>query len=401
MASIMKRTGFWFFTAAAMLLSAPAANGQESGVAGKKHHISFRDSLDRAFDMSDFLIDANGFIPVPMIITEEAVGGFGGAIVPVFIKKRAPLVGEHDGRRVVVPSAPDITGAGAFYTANKSWGVMGGRAGTFVKPQIRYRIGGGYLDMNLSFYRDMPLLDKSDAEFRFNIRMVPALVSATKRIGYSRWHAGLQYIFLNADVRYTGDLPVPLPNEFSKELDISRRTSQLGAIVEFDSRDNPFTPDKGVKLHVDANFSENWLGSDYDFQRINYYAYMYAPLAPKLVGGWRVDGQQSFGDVPFYMLPSINLRGVQAGRYQGKADILTEIELRWDCFRRWSVMGFSGTGKAFDEWRYFGPADWVWNYGTGFRYLLARKFGLRMGVDIAKGPGSWGYYLVFGSNWLR
>jgi hypothetical protein len=38
---------------------------------------------------------------------------------------------------------------------------------------------------------------------------------------------------------------------------------------------------------------------------------------------------------------------------------------------------------------------------TGFRYLLARKFKLRVGVDIARGPEDFAYYIVFGSNWLK
>ncbi len=391
------KTGFLLWSLVLTLAFAPVAHAQKS----EKKHISFRDSLDGAFDMSDFLIDANGFIPIPTIITEPAVGGFGGALIPVFIKRRPPLIGQHNGRQVVVPTTPDITGVGGFYTANNSWGVMAARSGTFIKPGIKYRIAGGYLNMNLSFYRDMPVIGQEDVEMKFNIQMIPAYLSAIKRIGYSRWHAGLQYLLLNANVRYVGDLPIPLPDEFSKELHVNKLTSQLSGVIEFDNRDNPFTPDKGIRFHVDGGFSDNIIGSDFDFQRINYSAFMYTPFRKNLIGGLRLDGQQAFGDVPFYMLPFIDLRGVEAGRYQGMADLLAEGEVRWDFVPRWSVVGFSGAGKAFDKWSEFGSSKWVWNYGGGFRYLLARKFGLRMGVDLAKGPDSWGYYITFGSNWLR
>ena len=95
------------------------------------------------------------------------------------------------------------------------------------------------------------------------------------------------------------------------------------------------------------------------------------------------------------------MRGVPAVRYQGKADILSEGELRWDVVYRWSIMGFAGAGKAFDEWKDFGSTDWVWSYGTGFRYLLARKFNLRVGIDLAHGPDTWAYYIVFGSSWFK
>jgi len=129
--------------------------------------------------------------------------------------------------------------------------------------------------------------------------------------------------------------------------------------------------------------------------------YAYKMLGKKLVGGLRIDGQQSFEDPPFYMLPYIEMRGIPSNRYQGKADILTEAEFRWDFIGRWSIMLYSGMGKAFDKWSDFGNAELVYSYGTGFRYLIARKFKLRMGIDIAKGPEDFTYYIVFGSSWLK
>jgi hypothetical protein len=95
------------------------------------------------------------------------------------------------------------------------------------------------------------------------------------------------------------------------------------------------------------------------------------------------------------------MRGLPIFRYQGKADLLTELEARWDFVSRWSLMFYSGFGKAFDDWSDFGSADLIATYGTGFRYLIARKFKLRTGIDIAKGPETWAYYIVFGSNWLK
>jgi hypothetical protein len=95
------------------------------------------------------------------------------------------------------------------------------------------------------------------------------------------------------------------------------------------------------------------------------------------------------------------MRGVPAVRYQGKANLLSETEMRWDVQRRWSLMLFGGAAKAFDDWNEFGNVDWIFTYGTGVRYLLARKFKLRVGVDVAHGPGTWAYYIVFGSNWLK
>ena len=39
--------------------------------------------------------------------------------------------------------------------------------------------------------------------------------------------------------------------------------------------------------------------------------------------------------------------------------------------------------------------------GLGFRYFLARDYGIHAGVDVARGPEQWAWYLTIGSNWFR
>jgi len=362
---------------------------------GKKH-ISLKDSIDGKLDLSDYIIDANGFVPIPMIITEPALGGFGGAIIPVFIRKNPPYLDSMKGQLVTTPVAPDITGGIGLYTLNNTWAALAFRSGVLVKSRIKYVIGGGYVNLNMAFYRTFSQFGEKKLNFHFEI--TPFYLQAIKRIRFSHWYAGFKYLFLHTDVRYQGDSSL---EAFGKPFESKSTISQLGVIIELDNRDNIFTPDRGIKLHVDAVYSGNSLGSDYDYWKLNYYMYAYAPLSKKIIGGLRIDGRQAFGDPPFYMLPYIDMRGIPAVRYQGNVDILSEAEMRWDIVKRWSIMTYAGAGKAFDEWNKFDDADWAWSYGTGFRYLLARKFKLRVGIDVAHGPDAWAYYIVFGSNWVK
>jgi hypothetical protein len=362
----------------------------------QKKKISLKDSLDHKFDLSDYIIDANGFVPVPFIITEPALGGFGGGIAPIFMKKNRPYRDSTEGHLKYTPIAPTITGAVGIYTVNKSWILGAFRSGVLRKARIKYRIAGGYANVNMSFYRTLQAT--GELEFKVNTKSAVGLASGIKRLGKSNWYAGLQYLFLHTEVTSANDQSLP---SFIKPLEMKSNIAMLSAIIELDSRDNVFTPDKGIKFHVDAGISDNIVGSDYDFWKINYYAYMYKPFWKKFVGGLRIDGQQALSSPPFYFLPFIDMRGVPAERYQGKADILAEGELRYDVVQRWSLVFFGGTGKAFDEWSAFSDAKWVASGGLGFRYLLARKFKLRMGVDLARGPDTWAYYIVFGSNWLK
>ncbi|MBO9201721.1 MULTISPECIES: BamA/TamA family outer membrane protein [Niastella] len=361
-----------------------------------KYKISLKDSLDKALDLSDWIIQANGFVPIPFIITEPALGGFGGALIPVFIKKNPPYYDSVNGKLKITPVAPNITGGMGVYTLNDTWMVGGFRSGTLVKQRIKYTIGAAYADVNMSFYKTFEHI--GEKEMAFNIKILPVLLQGSKRLFKSNWYAGFKYLFLKADTRYVGDTSMV---NLVKSLEMTKIISQLGILIELDNRDNIFTPFKGMKVHADVSRADNVLGSDYEFWRINYYMYAYRMIIPSITAGFRLDGQQAFGDPPFYMLPYIDMRGIPVYRYQGNADVLSELELRWDFTRRWSAMLFGGAGKAFDEWSEFGNTNWVTSYGTGFRYLLARKFKLRVGIDVAHGPDTWAYYIVFGSNWSK
>lgn len=355
----------------------------------------FKDSLDGALDVSSWLIDANGFIPLTSIITEPALGGFGVAVVPVFITKRPPVLDTVDEKVIRHRIPPDITGAAAVYTANNTWILGAFRSGSIIKHRIRYRILAAYGDVNLTFYRKLPVT--GEQSFDFNFKLIPVSGFAMKQIAHSNWYGGLQYLFMNTQVtRSTVAFP-----DYVKPKEIKSNISQPGVITEYDIRDNIFTPNNGFKFHTDFSISDKVVGSDFNYKKLNAYMYAYHQLSQKVIGGLRLDMQQAFNSPPFYILPYIDMRGVPAARYQGMADALTEAELRWDFYKRWSAVGFGGTGKAFDYWNEFKDAELVYTFGTGFRYLIARKFGLRMGMDVARGPEQWAYYIIFGSSWLK
>lgn len=81
--------------------------------------------------------------------------------------------------------------------------------------------------------------------------------------------------------------------------------------------------------------------------------------------------------------------------------MLVETEHSYSLSPRWSLVGFAGMGTAFNNLEELTPGDFAWNAGGGFRYLIARMLGLKMGIDIARGPETTAFYVVFGSSWMR
>ena len=349
----------------------------------------FIDTLDQSPDISEFLRTRYGFAFIPILITEPAIGyGAGGGLV--FIHRDPSEIKEGKG------IYPSISGLGGFYTESKSWGVGAGHFGIWKEGAIRYRGGAGYVSANLNYYRE-PLLEQGVQQLGFNITAFGIIQELIFRINTSKFFAGMSYGFGRTKVRF--DVPANLPEISAK--DYETNIGGLGAVLYYDKRDNLFTPNKGIYAGVRYVYYDHFLGSDRKFQRLFTHFIGYLPLTKQLYAALRLDLQSSFEDAPFYMRPFISLRGVPAMRYQGKTTYLAETEFRWDFTYRWSLVGFTGYGRALPVNEKWLNKMTAYNFGFGFRYLLARLYGVRMGMDIARGPEDWAFYLQFGSSWFR
>ena len=376
--------------AAVITCSKTAAQTDTSVTHIKESSSILKDTLDGKLDFSRFLIDAKGFIPVPFIITELALGGFGVALAPTFLTpKKRPL-----GFKGYIP--PDITAGFGMYTANKSWMLGGIRIGSIPAKGIKYRVGGGVADLNLSFYRDVA--NAGEKEFKFSVKTVPLLFSLSKRILKQDVYLGLQYFFAKNKLTalFTDSLP-----ESIKSSTLNSNIGSLGTFIDWDKRDNFFTADKGFRINLLFTANDNWTGSDFNYQKLAGMLNWFVPIQKNWISGFRAETNFVFGDPPFYALPSLAMRGVPAVRFQGYTTALFETEQRFDFNLRWSAVAFGGLGKALERDQSFSNAQTVYNYGAGFRYLVARAFKIRAGIDVAKGPDSFGWYIVFGHNWNR
>ncbi len=376
-----------FFLLSLWSVSAWAQSDQATNRAEKKAMMT--DTLDGAFDFSRYLIEAKGFIPVPVIITEPALGGFGLFLAPVFLSPKH-LEG-YDG---YIP--PDITGVAGMYTANNSWFAGAFRMGSFLKAGLRYRVLFGYTSLNLSFYRDLPEL--GEREFEFNIDALPVYLSLSRRVFKQDVYVGLQYLYSKTETQalFEGDLP-----DFVPETDLAKNTGSLGAFIDWDLRSNFFTPDHGIRFYVLYNINAPWTGSQYESERVNTFANWFIQFKPDWVSGLRSEVQHLFGEPPFYTYPAINMRGVPAAKYQGNTTFLLETEQRYDLNLRWSVLGFLGYAKTWYKDSSLNDSKNIFSGGGGFRYLIAREFNIRSGVDVATGPDGFAWYIVFGHNWNR
>ncbi|TYA58997.1 BamA/TamA family outer membrane protein [Formosa maritima] len=355
----------------------------------EKVKISLKDTLDGKLDASEFLIKADGFIPAPQIITQQALGRFGLLITPIFIKPNKHQVKGHY-------TPPDITAPFIGYTLNKSWFVGGMRMAHLPQYGLKYRVGLAYANVNMDFYRTLPQV--GEQEFSFNFKSTPIFMSVMKEvIKNSNLYIGIEYLFMHSSVSPEFDF-TNLPG-FLNDKDFKSNLSYLGIGLDYDVRDNIFTPNKGTQITSNFLVNSSWTGSDYNFQNFNVSVFQYFQTAHNLVSGFRLETNFQFGNAPFYAEKSIQMRGVPMARYQGTSIYTLATEQRYDFDLRWSGVIFGGLSKATTSEVKFDDATLVYSYGVGFRYLLARLFKLRAGIDVAKSNEDWGYYITIGSAW--
>lgn len=349
-----------------------------------------RDTTDGQMDLSDYIINLHGFVPFPILISEPALGNFGGALGLVFISPKKN-VSKEEGFHF-----PDITAIGGLYTANNTWGLGVFRQGSFPKVGVRYQVIGLYADVNLNFYRDVPEVGEKE----FLVNMVPAgfILDGSKNLFKNKIFVGTRYQFFNTNIGSgNGELPGLI---FDSE-DFDKNLATLGFYADWDTRNSIFTADRGLRFKASYHLSREALGSDFNTEKFESFATWFLQPTDRWVSGWRGEVQTVADGSPFYYYPFIFMRGIPAMRYQGQTTLLFETEQRFDLTNRWSVVGFAGSGKTYSNSEYLSDDQWHWAGGAGFRYLLARLFNLRVGLDIAAGPEQFSYYMVFGHVWNR
>jgi hypothetical protein len=364
----------------------------------------FVDPSDGRLDASKHLAESGGFLPVPILITEPAVG-YGLGIAALFFHD--PLAGKTEPGEEFEPNPerdgslkpPSISALIAGATENDTWFAGAGHFGVWRDDTVRYAGLLMQAEVNMDFYGiggGSGLLERRPLQFTSEATVL--FQQLLFRLGASDLLAGVRYLYL--DTGNTFRTSAVLPGLGLPDVAFDSTSAGLGLVLEYDGVDNRLSPGRGLKAGLQLiDHGEAW-GGDNDFRTYRAFAnYWFAP-ADRWTLGLRGDGTRLDGDAPFYQYPFIDMRGIPALRYQGEEVLLGEIEARYDLTPRWSLLGFAGVGRAESTGRR-GEATTVNAQGLGFRYLIARRFGMRAGIDVGWGPEETAVYITVGSAWQR
>ena len=359
----------------------------------------FTSKEDGAFDVSEYLGTKYGFMPVPTIITEPAIG-YGAGLSLMFLHDTFNSSKEKK-------SPPSISGIFLGGTENGTRAAGAFHLGFWKEDTIRSTTFAGAMDVNINFYlKNIGIDMKMKGYFAYQELMF--------RLGESDFFLGANYIY--SDVKSSkNNASYPILNPLFEH---QFKMAGLATILQYDTRDTIFTPSNGLFAKATLRRFDESLGGQENFWRYGGKALYFTPLLQdKVILGIRVEGEavSASGEdvVPFFANPSINMRGIPAMRYQGENMLLSEVQVRWEFIDRWNLVLFGGAGKVFGKETVFDSAltpiqtdttfmdaEFHPAGGLGFRYELARKFGLWGGLDFATSQDQdMAMYITVGSAW--
>jgi hypothetical protein len=339
------------------------------------------------------------FIPIPIFITEPAIGyGLGAALAYFHPTKDGEAGGSlapglttstasATGKRQKVP--PTISGIAAAYTDKGTWGVGLGHSASWAKDTIRYSGVIGYANVVSEFW----FLNRP---FEFTLAGAVLTQDIKFRLGKGNFFLGGKLSWLDTDVKVKVDID-DVPIDLS-----DREVQDLGLALQaaYEGRDNMMTPNSGQYVHLTAwKYFESQF-SDFAYLKAGLDVQSFHPLAAdKLVLGLRLKLDAVDGEPPFWAYPWITLRGVAALRYQNERTAVIDSELRWNFAERWAAVGFLGTGATEGDAPQYVDEKGITAGGIGGRYLYRPQDSLWVGVDLARGPEETIFYIQVGHAW--
>jgi hypothetical protein len=233
-----------------------------SNVQAKGFLDPFKDPDDGWIDGSDWLLNnAVGFMPLPIFITEPAIGAGLGVAGLFFHPPKDP----DPEAEFVFPSVSAVAGA---ITSNDTWFVGGGHFGNWKQDSIRYSGFVGYASVNIKFY---PTFGDVDPEIGLKFNAEGAFVSQELlfRMGRSHFWLGANQELAGVDVDFEIE---GLPPVDADALEVT--SSALGLTAKYENVDSTFTPSRGLIAKLQYLRYDESIASDFS------QAFLYKRVAP-------------------------------------------------------------------------------------------------------------------------
>jgi outer membrane protein assembly factor BamA len=280
------------------------------------------------------------------------------------------------------------------YTLAKQFQVV-------VKPEIYFERNRFFLSGNLRYERtpqkffgvgnDMP----STAEESYTPRIMTVEVGVKKKF-LGHLFAGVQYDFEQMTMESVE--PDGLLSSGSITGSRGGLLSGFGVSLDWDTRDGVLYPRKGVFFQLTADTYGAMTGSDFAFTSFKLDCREYFLVAPDQVLALQAYFRSNSGEVPFHKLALLGgeslMRGYYTGRFRDRDILAIQAEYRVMVTKRIGVVGFAGLADVFPDFSEFNLKTIKYSVGTGVRYMVNKREGTTLRMDMAWGRVSFGLYFT-------
>lgn len=174
--------------------------------------------------------------------------------------------------------------------------------------------------------------------------------------------------------------------------------SNLGIVALYDTRDNIFYPTRGWFLQANAFGSASFLGSSFDYRKVELDARYFHSIGKKYILALNIFTGASSSGVPFldyYYIGSKRTRGFNDRRFQDKAELSAVMEFRFPISGRFGAAVFGSSGTVAADFGRLFSSSYRNSGGLGIRYILNKKEGVRIRVDYGfSGDGGNLYFTI-------
>jgi hypothetical protein len=398
----MRRSWKTFGLLLVLLLTAqPLLASDDEAEASVVQEENSEESSDNEEKEAEKAKDGYRLLPIPIIISEPAIGKGLGVALALFHPVKE---GKSDDTRLTSLEAmsdystprqapPVVTGVAGAYTSSESWFGGIGHSNNWRNDSIRYTGALAAAKVNSQIYV---------ANFPVNFSMKARIVYQDMkfRIKESDFMIGAALSYLKADNTFGAGLPDPNPDTLDDgRFALDFHNVGLAGKIAYETRDNTMNPRSGQFVELSLWRYDDAIGGDYEYWSAKLKALSFHSLTEKLTLGLRLDVSGVDGRVPFFAVPFVSLRGVPALRYQNKTAGAAEAEIRYLIRPKWEVSAFGGVGFTSDAYAIFDNPDSIYNFGVGGRYNIFEAHNVWVGLDVARGPEDWNWYVQVGHPW--
>jgi len=176
------------------------------------------------------------------------------------------------------------------------------------------------------------------------------------------------------------------------------RTSNLGMVLQWDSRSSMVFPRSGSYLELRSYWANEGWGSDSDFYLVRADMRGYYSLFPQTILAAQALGTYGHGDIPLHKMAELGglrvLRGYPYSRYRDKSSYVLQSELRFPIYGILRGTVFASAGQVGSS-----PEDFHFSVtriagGAGLRIRPNPGSDVQIRLDVGFSPDSFGIYIT-------